>query len=313
MTLEQYVDLACTKLHRTDLPSRQEARKYVRSRYQMIYEGCPWRDVIEAMVVPFPLQQVVILPHIIDRIMGIRWGDSIMLRNVSLWETMQMNPAKFEEIGDPLSYSIISPSGVQVDPLGSMLNLATGAATQPYQVSITGSYQGALKYEQVTVSGGTNITVTAHRYDHVATLSKSTVTADLEVSRSSDGQQILLLQSWESERKHQRIHCHSTPRNASTGLTLYKKSFTPLISDSDSPEITGIDNALLAAVISDMQEGQRQYGKAASKMQEAVAMIGTMADLERHQSENATRLIFHGDGNEWGSESTLTSKEHFIP
>ena len=170
-----------------------------------------------------------------------------------------------------------------------------------------------MRYETVTVSPGTSISTSTYSYDTIYSLSKGTTTADLEVTSYIDGAQLLMLQTHETERKHQRIHVHSTPRNASVGLMLFKKTFTPLINDSDSPEITGIDNALLAAAISDMQEGQRQYGKGAAKMQESVAMIGTMADLERHQSENLTRLIFGGDPNEWASDHAATSKDHFIP
>jgi hypothetical protein len=43
MTLSDYIDLVATKLHRTDDASKREARKYIASRYQMIYEGCIWR------------------------------------------------------------------------------------------------------------------------------------------------------------------------------------------------------------------------------------------------------------------------------
>jgi hypothetical protein len=57
--------------------------------------------------------QIVICPQIIDRVISCRWSNQFTIKNASLWEIMEINPHRFEEVGDPLSYSIISPSGVQ--------------------------------------------------------------------------------------------------------------------------------------------------------------------------------------------------------
>ena len=120
------------------------------------------------------------------------------------------------------------------------------------------------------------------------------------------------LRNSERERQHQRIHFHSTPQNARTGLLLFKRTFQPLLNDSDAPLIGGIDNALLCAAESDMLEGQRQYGKAQAKMQEAVAMIGTMQDLERQQSANLIRIIPCPEPDPVCLGASYGAKDHFL-
>ena len=65
----------------------------------------------------------------------------------------------------------------------------------------------------------------------------------------------------------------------------------PALTDSDSPKINGIDNALLAYVEGDMLEHMRQYGKAQVKQQEAAGAMMLMRDLESAQSAKIARLI----------------------
>ena len=113
MTLGEYVDLVCQKCRRTDNPTRNEARTYIRNKYRTIYESKPWRDVSGVIGVHIPAEQVTILPQIIDRVISCRWSDAISLPNESLYEVMEINPHRFDEVGDPMSYSIISPSAWQ--------------------------------------------------------------------------------------------------------------------------------------------------------------------------------------------------------
>ena len=299
-------------MHRTDAPSRAEARKYLQSRYQMIYEGCAWRDVCAMMVVPFDAAQVVIFPAIVDRIIGIRWSNNYSLRNESLWTIMEIDPNRFDQVGDPISYSIISPSALATTPGGSALHLSTTSTTATFPVSIYGSHQNQEVNETVQVPN-VGFVQSANQYDEVYSLSKSTTGIDLSVGRADSGAQVLYLRPYERERKHQRVHFHSVPRNSSpNALLMFKRTFKPLISDSDAPEISGIDNALLSAAISDMLEGQRQYGKAQAKMQEAVAMIAVMSDMERHQSASVIRIIPNPEPD-FLIDPTWTSKDHFVP
>lgn len=309
MTLGDYVDLVTTKVHRTDEPSRDEARKYIASRYQMIFESYPWRDACEVAGIALEnTSQIVILPHIADRIIGVRWSSGLTLRNESLWTILQIDPAKFDQTGDPVTYTIYSPSGVAATPGGQMVTLATTQATSvEFSISIYGSYQGQDKNETMSLTG-TQELQSVNSYDDIYTLSKYTDAHSLTVRRADNLEEILYLTPAEKERRHQRLHFHSTPTNASVLLVLYKRRINPLVNDSDAPELAGIDNALLSCAIADMRESERQYAKAQAKMDEGVALVKTMADLERHQSENVVRLIPIISDNEdavWGSDKSF--------
>ena len=306
MTLGDYVDLVTTKVHRTDEPSRAEARKYIASRYQMIYESYPWRDACEVAGIALAATQTVILPHIADRVIGCRWGSGLTLRNDNLWTILQIDPAAFDRIGDPISYTIYSPSAVHTAPPGQQIAVQTTVASPDFQVSVYGAYRGQDKNESIRITGTVPV-VSVNRYDDIYSLSKYNNSHDLTVRAADSSEELLYLSAAEQERKHQRLHFHSAPANTTTALVLYKRQIKPLVNDSDAPELAGIDNALLSCAIADMRESERQYAKANAKLEEGIGLVRTMADLERHQSESVVRLIPIISDNEdfvWGSDKS---------
>ena len=168
MTLGEYVDLVCTKVHRTDEPSQEEARKYIASRYQMIYESYPWRDVCEIAGTALIAAQTVILPHIADRIIGCRWASGITLRNESLWTILQIDPSRFDQIGDPITYTIYSPSGVHTSPMGNQINVMTSVTSPNFSVSIYGSYLGQDKQETILLTSSATPINSVNLYDDIS-------------------------------------------------------------------------------------------------------------------------------------------------
>lgn len=302
MTLAEYVDLVCQKCRRNDNPTREEAKTYIRNKYRTIYESKPWRDVSGVIGVPITTADgpVVILPQIIDRVIACRWSDTIPLPHSSLYEIMEINPHRFDEIGDPLSFSIISPSGVAVPPLGQKIRATTSASTPEFKISLHGAYNGDKVSELINMTG--NATVESfHRYDEIYSLSIGSRQSDIEIKRADDGMQMLFLNTWENERKHQRIHFGSTPQNATTALILHKRDFQPLVDDSSAPEIAGIETALEEFAMYDMRQAERQYSMAQQHLQAASAAVMGMADLERHQSAYKVKII------PWAGFGTTTS------
>ena len=157
MTLGEYVDLICQKCRRTDNPTRDEARTYIRNKYRTIYESKPWRDVSGVVGVPISTEQVTILPQIIDRVISCRWSNTITIPNASLYEIMEINPHRFDEVGDPLSFSIISPSGVAVPPLGQKIRATTSGSTPEFKMSLHGAYNGDKVSEIINMTGNATV------------------------------------------------------------------------------------------------------------------------------------------------------------
>jgi len=87
-----------------------------------------------------------------------------------------------------------------------------------------------------------------------------------------------------------RIKPVPVPQTAGTLYVLGKLKWVEL-TDSDSPCLRGIDNALLAFAEGDMLERARQYGKAQAKFTEAAAAIAIMRDLEKGQQASISRII----------------------
>jgi len=87
-----------------------------------------------------------------------------------------------------------------------------------------------------------------------------------------------------------RIKPVPVPSAAGTLFVLGKLNWVAL-TDSDTPTLNGIDNALLAFAEGDMLERARQYGKAQTKFTEAASHIGIMRDMETGQKQNIGRII----------------------
>lgn len=305
MTLLDYIDFVCTKMHRTDAASMANCKKYLQLRYQTIYESRLWRDAQIPLATSFSAEQVKILPYIVDRVLGCRWGTNIKLNPEQLWTVLTINPSRFSEVGDPVSYSIISPSAVLLSPGGNKINIQTTDSSPNFRVSIYGSLSSEEVSETISITG-TSVVESINRYDEIFVLSKSDESHNLSVRRVDTSAQILYLKSFEKERKHQRIHFHSTPINSSSAIVLCKKKFNPLRNDEDAPELSGIDTALLAWAMGDMLEDQRHYGKAAAKFNEAALAEQIMVSMEKEQSENIVRII-PSEGDYLSCPSSKTS------
>ena len=291
MTLSELASLVATKCHRTDAQSVTEAKEYIRARYRMLWDSRPWRDALGVLTIAAEsVERITILPGIIDRLMAVRWGDSGTLLPADLGTIFSIDPALFDRTGEPVSFTIISPSAVEVSPAGGKIKVSSTDPNASFQVSVRGMSGNSERSETITTAG-TALIESAHSYDEILSLSKSSTSMDLTVIKSSTSATILFLASEESARQFQRVHFHVTPDVSKALFVLFKRRFRPLTNDSDSTELTGIDNALIAAAIADVLEAQRQFGKAQLKMQESGALATAMSDLERHQSASCATLV----------------------
>ena len=306
MTFGELVELACTKMHRIDEESKAEMRVYLKARYQMLWDSRPWKDALRLITVPSTAAREVILPAMVDRIICVRWGLQLLDPD-HLVTIFLSDPNRFEQTTNPQSYSIISPSGVEVSPGGQRVKMFSDSAAALMTVTIHGRLGNVEEKELVSISGATTVT-SVNYYDDIFGLSKDSSTYCLTVKNASSNAEILFLWDEETSRMHQRIMLHTTPAEAKSIYILYKRRCNTLINDSDVIEVKGLDNALLAAGISDMLEGQRHYGKAAMKAQESSVLTQAAADGDTHQQANIIRIIpwdGGGDDSELGGKGYL--------
>jgi len=87
-----------------------------------------------------------------------------------------------------------------------------------------------------------------------------------------------------------RLKLVPVPQTAGTLYVLGKLKWVEL-SDSDTPCLRGIDNALLAFAEGDMLERGRQYAKAQAKYAEAGAHLEIMRDIEKGQQQSISNIV----------------------
>lgn len=288
MTLLELIDLVSLKTHRDDDYARDEARKYIQARYRMFWDSRPWRDSLAMLTIPAAqVTREIILPGIVDRVQKVRWKQDTLGVD-ELTTIFDVDPGRFERESTPLAFSILSPSGVSVSPGGGAIIVRGTDAGASFTVSITGRKDNAEVSETLNVVGTANIT-SQFEYDEIASLSKDSAEYALEAYAGTE--QILALSASETGRKFQRVSFQVNLSETQDVMVLFKRQFVPLVNDSDETKITGIDNALLAAAIADVLEGQRQYAKAQAKMAEAMNLAQQAADLETNQSASEIRII----------------------
>ena len=155
----------------------------------------------------------------------------------------------------------------------------------------TTSYPVAIDVNEVTLSSTVHFPVSA-AWDNneIAPTNLDTVfRIDPELlSQSGTPVQFLVLPNDSSGNAV--IQLIKKPDTAKTLLVLGKLKVVAL-TDSDSPKINGIDNALIAFVEGDMLQHTRQYGKAQVMQQEAAAQLAICRDLETSQSAKISKLV----------------------
>ncbi len=289
MTLSEIADLACTKMHRTDAESVAEMKVYIRARYRMVWDSRPWKDTLGLMTISATSDRTIILPIVANRVLALRWSTSVLDPD-QLITVFMTDSTRFDEISNPISYSMIAPSGVEVSPAGQQIRINAGESDASYSVSIHGLLGNEEVREIVSVAGMVDHT-SVNSYDEIISLAKTSSAYSLTAKRLDTLATILTLPAQETARQYQRIYFHSTPTEAKSTFLIYKRRCHELLNDADSTEIIGVDNGLLSYAISDMLESQRQFTKAATKAQEAGVLIQAAADLEMHQQGNIVRII----------------------
>jgi len=290
MTLGEIANLVCLKAHRNDDTALSEAKAYVRARYEMIWNAQLWRDSLCEVVIPAnDVAKEMILPAVVDRVLSIA-TDGSDLRCETLQVIYRVDPSRFDAgARSPVDFVILPPSAISSPPNGAQLKFTADSPDAFGKVSIRGMH-GDEDYSETLTLNGLNYVFTVYPYDVVFSLSKESAGYGMAVYDELDFK-VLDLPPALTSQAFQRISLLNAPDRQRPMRLLAKRRIKPLIEDSDSPELTGIDNALIAAALGDLLEAMRQYGKAQAKFQESGEFVRQMARLEREQSAGVARII----------------------
>lgn len=298
MTLKQLADHVVRRVGVTDDETTDLAKEFIKRRWKSVYDQRPWMDAHTTFVLTAATNNEVILPAWVDKLVQIRVDNAEAARNlqmVSRQTVMLIAPGAIDQEGVRVAYSSLPSVSVHTHPAGKKLSLvSTDAMDTTQECRIRGLYNG-LEIEETIMLGGLSTIPGQFYYDEITHFSKPPSAGHVTMHTvDTTPLELQVLRSTDTERRHQRIQLHNDYKTGDAGeviTILCKRRCIELVHDNDTPTITNLDDALIAYAVSDLLERERQFGKAAAKVQEALALTNEMVLAERDQQQNHSQII----------------------
>lgn len=317
MTLLELTTVICTKIGKTDEASLSACKMFIEQRHEQICRAHMWLDLQAyasttlRAVRPYALATastyppILAMPYELDEVFAMRYDvDGDTGSNLSVEEPFwrfATRPEDFEEIGDPLGFSNAGHLGVSFPlkdwqdygesiKIGVQNTLDAGTVVTVTGLPQTGSAEVT---ESKVLAYGANSLATFWR--RIDLITKDRVTNDSLMVLNSTSSMSDWIGTTEREHRVPAIRLHPTPSyDASKTVNVYvvgKKRIRPMINDTDSPAVRGLDGALLALGQADMLEKSRQYAKASMKITEGMALLDSARKQDTDQTARVTRLM----------------------
>lgn len=287
MTLIEMADLVCEKVNKTDDDSLALCKKFIRRRYQLIYDSYLWKDSLDIASIsnnsnyPYGPTNLPIMPRWMERVVAVREGGDTNLTVEEQTLFFKKDPALYGRVGTCAGFHQVRPYWwSEYDP-----------STDLYFQSVAGGDDGKKVYVRdndtgVRLSANLVSTLRASISTEDMTdpyISKDVTSGSVVLFRESGGTEVTMA-SFETHLRYERIRLIDDPGEEVELLILGKRRIVNLEFDSDAPIIQNIDDAIIAHAQADMLERARQYAKASEKRQEANAQVAKAIDLETNQS-----------------------------
>lgn len=240
----------------------------------------------------------IIVHEVIERVLGIRNPTHQALQHLAPGTVMAFDPSLFTQSGAETSFihlpGVVSRKlftasiPIQITPLS-----APGLPDDAFlgvKVFVRGTTLSD-RYEEVELGLLGNPVSTVQVFDGVTVISKPRTPERVLVEFPGLGGSLILAAHDTSAPIRARVQLMPAPTVRASYLIHGKLRCHGLRFDGDTPQIQGVDNALLAFAQADMLERQRQYAKSQLKLKEAGALIQTLLELERNQTAHEQRII----------------------
>jgi hypothetical protein len=301
MTLSQLTDHLCQKVGQTDDQSAAAAKGFIQARYRMIWDMALWKNsqVLLSCFSDSVAPSQIILPETIERVLGVRNGSNEVLAQVAPGTVLAYDPGLFSATGRETNFihlpGVVSrkilPHALRVSFTPLAVDSSTPAdAFLGLKVFIRGGASAELQ-EEVTLGLVGQPSTTFQYYDEVTVISKPRTPGDVLVDFDGTGGAILLWADQTIAPLHARVQMLPAPTEPASYLIHGKLRCRGLAHASDTPQLDGVENAVLAFAQGDMLERQRQYAKAQLKIKEGQTLIQELLDLETNQTAYEQRII----------------------
>jgi hypothetical protein len=134
MTLDELVDLVCTKTEQVEEDDRAAARLFLSKRYELIYNTYLWKEALTMVSVPVdPVNDmdnaagIVALPQQIDRVVAIRTSEQ-SVRIKALEDFYRVDWNRFVDTGLPQSeFAILDAVWLSIKPINQPVTPPTSS------------------------------------------------------------------------------------------------------------------------------------------------------------------------------------------
>lgn len=310
MTLADMADQVTERIGVTDDHTTLQAKKFLRRRYQVVYDSQLWSDA--QVAVPYTVYNgadVVHVPPVLETVLQVRVGasgSSQLLRQINHQQVFQLNPDALDEVGSRVAWTELSPSAT-LRPLEGNENLtfySTSVNDTGVEVRVraqrTIAYGSDLVDWTVTIDGTTEVFQSSvgliRAVVNVESVSKPVTQGEIRMGKlGSPGSIYARIKASDSHTSYKRVQLlrAAASANASEEALLFygKHVINPLIHDNDVPQIKNIEEVLIAYTTADMLERERQWGKAQLKVQEGSALLMSRILAERTQKSNSIQIV----------------------
>jgi hypothetical protein len=300
-SLAEMTDAVCQICGQWTPEYRQVIREFLRRNYQTMYDTFLFPESLVMVRVPYTTEQVI-MPHYIDKVLGIRGTTNTRMFPADAVLFLDITPSIFEEFGDPVGYTTLTPVGVSTLPATTtQLVISSTSAVDRTKVFIHGEVlsTGQELQEEMTLNG-TNAGTSRYAYDIPLTVAKDITLGDVTINAASDGRSLEVIPAKVRELKHQRLWFLPIPDSSTlssssgetfTCLVLGKRAIRPLLTDQDTPIITGAQQVLIAAAAADLFRKMEKSDMATAMLQKAEGSMAVLKSKNTDQAASAPRFV----------------------
>ena len=310
MTLADMADQVTERIGVTDDNTTLQAKKFLRRRYQVVYDSQLWSDA--QVAVPYTLYNgadVIHVPAMLETILQIRVGasgSSQLLRQINHQQVFQLNPDALDEVGSRVAWTELSPSATLAPLVGNEFLTLYSTSVNDTGVEVRVRAQRTVAYGSDLVDWTVRVDGTTEVFQssvglitavvNVESISKPVTQGEIRMGNlSSPGAVYARIKASDSHPSYKRVQLlrAAASANASGEALLFygKHVINPLIHDNDVPQIKNIEEVLIAYTTADMLERERQWGKAQLKVQEGSALLMSRILAERTQKSNSIQIV----------------------
>jgi hypothetical protein len=276
-------------------------KEFLRRNYGVLYDLFLWPESVLAVRVPYTGEQVVLPPYV-DKVLGVRGNINSRLFPADAVLFLDITPGIFEELGEPIGYTTLTPVAVAtLPPATSKLVISSSSALDRGKVFIRGEVisGGVENYEEFTLFGTTPVR-THNLYDIPLTIAKDITYGDVTVnSDTPDFLSLQVIPKDEREVKHQRLWFLPVPDASKLNndnpafhcLVLAKRKISPLRTDQDTPIITGAQQVLVHGAAADLFRKLKDNDSATAMQGKADGAAKTLIAKNTDQAASSPRFV----------------------